>query len=100
MGALEYLPEEITGDERFYPGVVITDTLEVYEILGRRMTAYYNERFLEFKMHRKYGRQETHADGKGRVWPCDLSSLHRGLCTQHIHYEADVSMPPGELPNS
>ncbi|MGI6518982.1 MAG: ABC transporter substrate-binding protein [Bacillota bacterium] len=51
--ALEYLPEEITGDERFYPGVGVTDTLEVYENLGRRMTAYYNELFLEFKMHRK-----------------------------------------------
>lgn len=53
MKALEYLPEEITEDERFYPDVEVTDTLEVYENLGRRMTAYYNELFLEFKMHRK-----------------------------------------------
>jgi len=55
MKALEYLPEEITEDERFYPDVEVTDTLEVYENLGRRMTAYYNELFLEFKMHRKVG---------------------------------------------
>ncbi|MDD4792462.1 MAG: ABC transporter substrate-binding protein [Firmicutes bacterium] len=53
MKALEYLPEEITEDERFYPGVEVTDTLEVYENLGKRMTSYYNELFLEFKMHRK-----------------------------------------------
>ena len=51
--ALEYLPEEITEDERFYPGPDITDKLEVYENLGKRMLAYYNELFLEFKMHRK-----------------------------------------------
>jgi spermidine/putrescine transport system substrate-binding protein len=53
QGALDYLPEEIVEDERFYPSPEITDTLEVYENLGRRMTAYYNELFLEFKMHRK-----------------------------------------------
>ncbi|MGB4007741.1 MAG: ABC transporter substrate-binding protein [Bacillota bacterium] len=51
--ALRYLPEEITSDERFYPGSEITDKLEVYENLSKRMTAYYNELFLEFKMHRK-----------------------------------------------
>ncbi|NLJ87152.1 MAG: ABC transporter substrate-binding protein [Firmicutes bacterium] len=51
--ALEYLPEEIVSDERFYPGPEITDQLELYENLGKRMLAYYNELFLEFKMHRK-----------------------------------------------
>ena len=51
--ALEYLPEEITSDQRFYPGPEITDKMELYENLGRRMLAYYNELFLEFKMHRK-----------------------------------------------
>jgi len=53
MKALEYLPEEITGDVRFYPGSDITDKFELYENLGKKMTAYYNELFLEFKMHRK-----------------------------------------------
>ena len=53
QGALEFLPEEITEDERFYPGPEITDKLEVYENLGKRMFAFYNELFLEFKMHRK-----------------------------------------------
>ncbi|HOI37978.1 MAG TPA: ABC transporter substrate-binding protein, partial [Bacillota bacterium] len=51
--ALEHLPEEITGDERFYPGPDVTDNLEVLANLGKRMLGYYNELFLEFKMHRK-----------------------------------------------
>ncbi|MEA4883147.1 MAG: ABC transporter substrate-binding protein [Clostridia bacterium] len=51
--ALEYLPEEITSDRRFYPGPDITEKLEVCVNLGRRMLSYYNELFLEFKMHRK-----------------------------------------------
>jgi len=51
--ALEYLPEETTSDQRFYPDPEITDRLELYENLGKRMLAYYNELFLEFKMHRK-----------------------------------------------
>lgn len=51
--ALEYLPDEIIGDVRFYPGPDITDKFELYENLGKKMTAYYNELFLEFKMHRK-----------------------------------------------
>ena len=51
--ALEYLPEEITNDPRFYPASEITDKMELYENLGKRMLAYYNELFLEFKMHRK-----------------------------------------------
>jgi spermidine/putrescine transport system substrate-binding protein len=53
--ALEYLPEETTGDERFYPGPDVTDNLEVLANLGKRMLGYYNELFLEFKMHRKWG---------------------------------------------
>jgi spermidine/putrescine transport system substrate-binding protein len=52
-GALEYLPEEIDGDERFYPGPDVTDNLEVLANLGKRMLGYYNELFLQFKMHRK-----------------------------------------------
>ncbi|RAK19100.1 spermidine/putrescine transport system substrate-binding protein [Anoxybacillus vitaminiphilus] len=51
--ALEYLPKEIANDERFYPDLDSIDNLEVYENLGKRMLAYYNELFLEFKMHRK-----------------------------------------------
>jgi spermidine/putrescine transport system substrate-binding protein len=51
--ALEYLPEEIANDKRFYPDLDSIGNLEVYENLGKRMLAYYNELFLEFKMHRK-----------------------------------------------
>jgi spermidine/putrescine transport system substrate-binding protein len=51
--ALEYLPEEISGDKRFYPDKELTEKLEVYQNLGNRMLSHYNELFLEFKMHRK-----------------------------------------------
>ncbi|MCZ0755666.1 ABC transporter substrate-binding protein [Anoxybacillus sp. J5B_2022] len=51
--ALEYLPKEIVDDKRFYPDFDSIEHLEVYENLGKRMLAYYNELFLEFKMHRK-----------------------------------------------
>lgn len=51
--ALALLPEEISSDERFYPNEEITGKLEVYDNLGKRMLAHYNELFLEFKMHRK-----------------------------------------------
>jgi len=51
--ALEILPEDISGDERFYPDPELTSKLEVYENLGPRMLSHYNELFLEFKMHRK-----------------------------------------------
>ncbi|GGJ62225.1 spermidine/putrescine transport system substrate-binding protein [Anoxybacillus voinovskiensis] len=51
--ALQYLPKEITEDKRFYPDFDKIGHLEVYENLGKRMLAYYNELFLEFKMHRK-----------------------------------------------
>lgn len=50
--ALELLPEEISEDERFYPDEELVERLEVYENLGKRMLARYNELFLEFKMHR------------------------------------------------
>lgn len=51
--ALQYLPEDVANDERFYPNEKLTGKLEVYENLGKRMLAYYNELYLEFKMHRK-----------------------------------------------
>lgn len=51
--ALKYLPKEIANDKRFYPNPEVTDHLEVYENLGKKMLAHYNELFLEFKMHRK-----------------------------------------------
>ncbi|MBJ6362402.1 PotD/PotF family extracellular solute-binding protein [Paenibacillus sp. GCM10012307] len=51
--ALDLLPEEIAGDERFYPDPEMTSKLEVYKNLGPRMLSHYNELFLEFKMHRK-----------------------------------------------
>ncbi|MBS4189657.1 ABC transporter substrate-binding protein [Bacillus sp. FJAT-49705] len=52
-GALEYMDEEVISDERFYPDEELTSKLEVYENLGKRMLAYYNDLFLEFKMHPK-----------------------------------------------
>lgn len=51
--ALEFMPEEMTSDERFYPPAHITNRLEVYKNLGPEMLARYNELFLEFKMHRQ-----------------------------------------------
>jgi spermidine/putrescine transport system substrate-binding protein len=51
--ALEHMPKEITEDERFYPDETLTEKLEVYENLGKKMLSYYNELFLEFKMHKK-----------------------------------------------
>ena len=53
IGALEYLDEEVTTDERFYPSPELTEKLEVYENLGKVKQAYYSELFLEFKMHSK-----------------------------------------------
>ncbi|MNV55512.1 Spermidine/putrescine-binding periplasmic protein precursor [compost metagenome] len=49
--ALALLPEDISGDERFYPPKELTDKLEVYDNLGKKMLAHYNELFLKFKMH-------------------------------------------------
>ncbi|MGM7636850.1 ABC transporter substrate-binding protein [Bacillus sp. Hm123] len=51
--ALEHMPEDVVNDQRFYPSTELTERLEVYENLGPHMLAYYNELFLEFKMHRK-----------------------------------------------
>jgi spermidine/putrescine transport system substrate-binding protein len=51
--ALKYMPKEMVKDERFYPSPQLTKRLEVYENLGKRNLAYYNELFLQFKMHRK-----------------------------------------------
>ncbi|UQD51181.1 spermidine/putrescine ABC transporter substrate-binding protein [Bacillus methanolicus] len=51
--ALEYLPKEVVNDKRFYPDFNSIGNLEVYKNLGKRMLAYYNELFLEFKMHHK-----------------------------------------------
>ena len=51
--ALKFMPEEMVNDKRFYPSPELTDKLEVYENLGKRNLALYNELFLEFKMHRK-----------------------------------------------
>ncbi|QED47889.1 ABC transporter substrate-binding protein [Cytobacillus dafuensis] len=52
-GALKYMDEEVISDDRFYPDEELTAKLEVYENLGKRMLAYYNDLFLEFKMHPK-----------------------------------------------
>lgn len=49
--ALQYLPEDVVNDERFYPKEELTEKLEVYENLGKNMLAYYNELYLKFKMH-------------------------------------------------
>jgi spermidine/putrescine transport system substrate-binding protein len=51
--AFELLPEEISQDERFYPSSELTNKLEVYDNLGKKMLSHYNELFLEFKMHKK-----------------------------------------------
>ena len=51
--ALKYMPKEMVEDKRFYPSAELTDKLEVYENLGMKNLAYYNDLFLEFKMHRK-----------------------------------------------
>ncbi|MDO3410053.1 ABC transporter substrate-binding protein [Saccharibacillus sp. CPCC 101409] len=49
--ALGLLPEDISGDERFYPPDSLTEQLEVYENLGKKMLVHYNELFLQFKMN-------------------------------------------------
>ena len=35
--ALEYMPDEITQDKRFYPDPELTEKLEVYDNLGKKM---------------------------------------------------------------
>ena len=49
--ALALLPEDVSGDERFYPPDELTERLEVYENLGKKMLVRYNELFLQFKMN-------------------------------------------------
>ncbi|AIE60177.1 ABC transporter substrate-binding protein [Bacillus methanolicus] len=51
--ALKYMDKEIVNDKRFYPDEKMTERLEVYKNLGKKMLAYYNELFLQFKMHKK-----------------------------------------------
>ncbi|EUJ23809.1 family 1 extracellular solute-binding protein [Listeria grandensis FSL F6-0971] len=51
--AVKLLPKEIASDERFYPDLDQLKNLEVYDNLGKKMLAHYNELFLEFKMYRK-----------------------------------------------
>ncbi|MDY0404333.1 ABC transporter substrate-binding protein [Virgibacillus sp. 179-BFC.A HS] len=51
--ALQYMPKEMVEDKRFYPSPGLTKRLEVYKNLGQKNLAYYNDLFLEFKMHRK-----------------------------------------------
>ncbi|MFX3619270.1 MAG: ABC transporter substrate-binding protein [Sporolactobacillus sp.] len=51
QAALAYLPKSIKDDRRFYPDKKVTDRLEVYTNFSKPMTAYFNELFLEFKMH-------------------------------------------------
>ncbi|WP_062353854.1 ABC transporter substrate-binding protein [Bacillus kwashiorkori] len=51
--AMALLDEETIEDERFYPSSELTDRLEVYENLGKKMLSYYNDLYLEFKMHKK-----------------------------------------------
>ncbi|MBO0959723.1 ABC transporter substrate-binding protein [Neobacillus sp. MM2021_6] len=51
--ALKHMPKEIIKDQRFYPSPELTEKLEVYKNLGKKNLAYYNELFLQFKMHSK-----------------------------------------------
>ncbi|MBC1474192.1 ABC transporter substrate-binding protein [Listeria grandensis] len=51
--AVKLLPKEIASDARFYPDLDQLKNLEVYDNLGKKMLAHYNELFLEFKMYRK-----------------------------------------------
>ncbi|MGY3777810.1 ABC transporter substrate-binding protein [Isobaculum melis] len=50
--ALQYLPDEVTADEQFYPSEETMAHLEVYENLGQQALELYNDLFLEFKMYR------------------------------------------------
>jgi spermidine/putrescine transport system substrate-binding protein len=36
------MPEEMVGDERFYPSAELKEKLEVYENLGQANLGYYN----------------------------------------------------------
>ncbi|QXE01407.1 PotD/PotF family extracellular solute-binding protein [Terribacillus sp. DMT04] len=48
--ALQYMPEEMVNDKRFYPSPEQTERLEVYENLGPEKLGRFNELFLKFKM--------------------------------------------------
>ena len=48
--ALQFLDDEVTSDERYYPDEEAREHLEVYQNLGLEMLGTYNELFLEFKM--------------------------------------------------
>ncbi|SNZ03556.1 spermidine/putrescine transport system substrate-binding protein [Terribacillus aidingensis] len=48
--ALQYMPEEMVNDKRFYPSPEQTERLEVYENLGPEKLGRINELFLQFKM--------------------------------------------------
>ena len=52
-GALQYMDAEVISDTRFYPNEEMTAKLEVYENLGKKMLSFYNDLYLEFKMHKK-----------------------------------------------
>ena len=53
-GNLEINDEQGSTDIDFNQDIGdVTDNLEVLANLGKRMLGYYNELFLEFKMHRK-----------------------------------------------
>lgn len=53
QAALQYMDPEMVADERFYPPPALTEKLEVYQNLGKRNLAYYNDLFLAFKMYGK-----------------------------------------------
>ncbi|MGV3489393.1 MAG: ABC transporter substrate-binding protein [Tuberibacillus sp.] len=53
QAAMKYLPKDVRNDKRFYPDLNQSGNLEVYDNLGKRMLARYNELFMEFKMHHK-----------------------------------------------
>lgn len=51
--ALQYMDPEVVADESLYPSDEVIENLEVYKNLGKEMVSFYNELFLEFKIHRK-----------------------------------------------
>lgn len=51
--ALQYMDPEVVADESLYPSDEVISNLEVYKNLGKEMVSFYNELFLEFKIHRK-----------------------------------------------
>ncbi len=47
----KYLDVDVVNDERFYPTDKTLANLEYYEALSPKLLQYYNDLFLEFKMH-------------------------------------------------